>query len=464
MAAPTHDQDGHQIDFSISYDYNYVEPPPDRLMCKICQLPCREAQKSECCGHVFCKRDLEKMKVATAVSYACPICRIESFKTHPDPGVDREVKGLKVYCQNNEVGSGCNWTGEVNQIDEHLRKCEVACVCCKEVMHYSAMTNHINDCPCLCQYCDTVAERDVISDQHMQKCHKFPVPCPNACGRDQIPQDEVGSHKKECPLEVVWCEYYDIGRKTMLTRDKMPAHYRNEMAVHLQYMHNVIRQLKKGDDNLQSDDTEVVTEKSLHKNTELDKKEKLGVLTKFKIGTNEEHHKIEHNIMFILLSLLVLAFAVLISHYDGKFTLVTKNQSYQFERISKAIIETSANMEASEHYLIAVLHHLILDLSPSVISVDTKCNILSELSKTVSLVRPVFKFSGYKKMINNKGSWTSDPFFAFDKGYQMCLKVYPAGIGDASERHVSVEFYLMRGPHDEKLQQSGYWPLNGNFL
>ena len=120
-------------------------------------------------------------------------------------------------------------------------------------------------------------------------------------------------------------------------------------------------------------------------------------------------------------------------------------------------------MEASKHYLIAVLHHLILDLSPSVISVDTKFYILSELSKTVSLVRPVFKFSGYKKMMDKKGSWISDPFFAFDKGYQMCLKVYPAGIGDASEQHVSVELYLMKGPHDEKLQQSGYWPLNGNF-
>ena len=135
MAAPTHDQDRQQIDSSISYDYNYVEPPPDRLMCKICQLPCREAQKSECCGHVFCKRDLEKMKTATAVSYSCPICHIEPFKTHPDPGVDREIKGLKIYCRNKEIGCGCNWAGEVNQIDKHLIKCEIACVCCKEVMH-----------------------------------------------------------------------------------------------------------------------------------------------------------------------------------------------------------------------------------------------------------------------------------------------------------------------------------------
>ena len=78
-----------------------------------------------------------------------------------------------------------------------------------------------------------VAERDVISGQHMEKCNKFPVPCPNTCGRDNIPQDEIANHKQECPLEMVWCEYYDIGCKTMLVREKMSTHYRDEMARHL---------------------------------------------------------------------------------------------------------------------------------------------------------------------------------------------------------------------------------------
>ena len=34
------------------YDYNFVDPLPDRLVCKICQFPCTKAQLSECCGHV----------------------------------------------------------------------------------------------------------------------------------------------------------------------------------------------------------------------------------------------------------------------------------------------------------------------------------------------------------------------------------------------------------------------------
>ena len=133
-------------------------------------------------------------------------------------------------------------------------------------MHYTAMTNHINNCPCHCQYCDTVAERDVISNQHMEKCHKLSVPCPNTnytCGRDKTPQDEVDSRKREC---VFYCEYFDTG---MLVREKMPTNYRDEMATHIEYMHKVIRQLQKGN-NLRLDYTEVVAEADLLENIKLD--------------------------------------------------------------------------------------------------------------------------------------------------------------------------------------------------
>ena len=59
--------------------------------------------------------------------------------------------------------------------------------------------------------------------------------------------------------------------------------------------------------------------------------------------------------------------------------------------------------------------------------------------------------------------WFSEPFFAFEEGYKMCLKVYPAGYGDGEGTHVSVYLYLMKGPHDDKLEQSGHWPLRGTF-
>ena len=310
----------------------------------------------------------------------------------------------------------------------------------------------------------------------MEKCNKFPVSCPNACGRDDIPQDEIANHKKECPLEMVWCEYYDVGCKTMLVREKMSAHYRDEMARHLLYMHRAVRESQKGIDSL--DNAKVVAEAKSCENTEqitklLDNhKQQEITIAKLRIGIDEKYYKI----MITLISVLILASAAILMghmHYDEKFTLVTttgntnqllisllqqnaKLHSNQLEQVTKAIIEASANMETSKHYLISVLHHVILELEIG-IPRSTRLDILSELSKTALLVRPVLKLPNFNKLIERKSKWTSDPFFAFDEGYQMCLKVYPTGI------EVSVELYLMKGPYDDKLQQSGDWPLRGNF-
>ena len=90
-------------------------------------------------------------------------------------------------------------------------------------------------------------------------------------------------------------------------------------------------------------------------------------------------------------------------------------------------------------------------------------DFLSDLSANFLQVRPAFKLTDYKGKINRKEDWTSSPFLAFDGGYQLCLKVYPAGIGEGAGKYVSVVLYLMRGPHDDKLQWSGHWPLKGKF-
>lgn len=66
--------------------------------------------------------------------------------------------------------------------------------------------------------------------------------------------------------------------------------------------------------------------------------------------------------------------------------------------------------------------------------------------------------------MKNAKQWYSIPFFAFHEGYQVCLKVYTTGYGKDGDNHISVFIHLMKGPHDDKLQQSGHWPLRGTFI
>ena len=75
----------------------------------------------------------------------------------------------------------------------------------------------------------------------------------------------------------------------------------------------------------------------------------------------------------------------------------------------------------------------------------------------------ILKMSDYAKRKENKEQWYSKPFFAFLEGYQMSLIVYADGNGEGEGTHVSVYLYLMKGPHDDKLEQSGHWPLRGTF-
>jgi len=194
------------------YDYDFVDalPTTDRLVCKICYLPCRDAQLTECCGHVFCKFCIMRFNSSYAVSHACPMCRVEPFSTFPQREADREIKALKVYCPNKI--DGCGWTGELGSIvghkRPHKRKCK-KCDKCDEVIHYTVMKNHeTTECPCYCQYCHITAEREVISKQHKEKCHRFPLQCPNNCGMNNILRDNMDEHKKVCPLEMIQCEYH----------------------------------------------------------------------------------------------------------------------------------------------------------------------------------------------------------------------------------------------------------------
>ena len=123
------------------YDYEFVDAPHDRYICKICHLPSRDPYLSECCGHLFCKSCLDNVKNASSITNACPVCRDRLFKTFANKAIDREVKELLVYCTNKV--KGCAWQGELSHISNHLEKsdgcpfemiqCEYYSVGCKRI-------------------------------------------------------------------------------------------------------------------------------------------------------------------------------------------------------------------------------------------------------------------------------------------------------------------------------------------
>ena len=76
----------------------------------------------------------------------------------------------------------------------------------------------------------------------------------------------------------------------------------------------------------------------------------------------------------------------------------------------------------------------------------------------------IIKVSKFTLWLKSRQSWSSSSFFAFSEGYQMCLRVESAGDDKGEGTHVSVYLHLLKGPHDDKLKQSGHWPLRGTFI
>ena len=71
------------------YDCLFLSEVPDSLHCLICTLPAKEANQVDCCGKVFCKSCLWKLK--RTEHRACPNCRNTKWKSFPDKKSECEM-------------------------------------------------------------------------------------------------------------------------------------------------------------------------------------------------------------------------------------------------------------------------------------------------------------------------------------------------------------------------------------
>ena len=226
------------------YEYKFVNPPPDRCICNICHLPSRDAYMTgQCCeGQTICKSCLDQWQI-TAGNMKCPVCRKEEGGFYPNYHIKREIKNLHIYCTNKE--KGCEWQGELNNINNHLGNsngCQFEQVKCSnecgKMIQRQYLTSHVETvCPrrkVNCQYCHDTGEHQFIEGQHKEECPKLPLPCPNKCEVGSVPREDMEAHRKECPLEMIQCEYYSVGcKRVKLARKDQEKHDNENMKEHL---------------------------------------------------------------------------------------------------------------------------------------------------------------------------------------------------------------------------------------
>ena len=218
-------------------EYTFVNTVPKDLVCPICHELLDEAQQTPC-GHLFCKKCLKKKKHSGSLK--CTGCRSEHNKEPSDDAYnDRRVQRLAVKCPYQP----CQWTGPLREIQKHLTdagckdikaKCPNACG--EEVTRGSLQQHQRNSCPLRtyhCQFCNKKDTYRNITNEHYEICEQFPLPCPNKCGKQQIPKKEIEHHLAECPEQMVKCPYVKIGCQDTVARRHLDRHKEERKDHHL---------------------------------------------------------------------------------------------------------------------------------------------------------------------------------------------------------------------------------------
>ena len=107
------------------YDYDFVDGPPKSLECSICLLTLRDPHVISCCGNEFCQVCIERVQ---RDGKPCPLCNEPNFTTFLHKKLVREVNALSVFCPRKDLG--CEWVGELGQLEIHSGKCGYEIVDC----------------------------------------------------------------------------------------------------------------------------------------------------------------------------------------------------------------------------------------------------------------------------------------------------------------------------------------------
>ena len=220
------------------YSYNSVDNPPDDTVCHICSLVARDPQHVTCCCKIFCKTCLD----TEGQGFVCPICgsslRMKYFK---DGRTEQGIKSLNVYCTNTD--SGCQWMGNINDIDTHLNSCPyqlVPCTSgCGEKIRRSTLETHLTD-NCTkrvvnCHYCDQKGQYQLTTSRsHLDVCPDLPIQCSNEGCNEKIPRHSLASHNETCPKAIIPCEYNTVGCNKRMKREEQERHNEEALKQHLE--------------------------------------------------------------------------------------------------------------------------------------------------------------------------------------------------------------------------------------
>ena len=230
-------------------EYDFVEKPSQEYFCPVTfEILKNPRQTNSCCGNHLSRAVAERLEKE---GKPCPMCKKTPLKTTEDLFFKRKVLALKVNCRNKLPG--CEWVGELGELDNHLKigsvegRCRFVSVecplkCDKHIQRRTLEEHKSSKCvkrPFTCKYCEYEATYELVTNEHWLQCQKYPEKCPNKCSEDDIERQFLQRHlDEECPLQEIECKFSYAGCPVKMKRREIQKHMDESKDEHLENVGN----------------------------------------------------------------------------------------------------------------------------------------------------------------------------------------------------------------------------------
>ena len=380
------------------YDCEFATQPPDAFQteCPICLLILKEPCVISCpCGQKICRECIEKIKESNK---PCPLCNKTNFTFMRDYGLERFLKEQEVWCSHKK--DGCERRGKLGEYEQHLNE-------------DPSPENQLTGCQFVevgCKHgCGKKFQRHHIIFHQNQACPERPYSCEYCHQYHSTFEDITKNHYPQCVKYPVGCP--NKCQEAPFERQNIDNHVKDECPlteIHcpLHYAGCKVRLPRKDMPDHMSDTVThltllaTVTQSLLQENLEL---------RQITEDLQRENRELRQEV------------------WDLTAQSLVKSDNELFEdkqSVTRKEVET-----------------------------------LREEMHQMKLMLGGFPIDFHMKYEREKKSIYSPSFFTHLSGYQMCIELYPNGIGDGKGTHVTVSTFLMRGPYDGHLK----WPFRGEI-
>ena len=424
----------------------------------------------------------------------------------------REINALQVRCANS--ARGCQWTGAVGTLDNHIASCQFVLVPCpnkceedKGAGELFLIRKHLDQhlktkCPKRayeCPHCGKKGTFASITEDHSQVCEKKMVACPNKGSGCSLSM-ERGKTKEhvssDCEYTEVACVYESLGCGVRMLRKDREKHEKENREKHVDLSLATVKSLSEQHKTL-SEGEAVVFQLPGYAS----KKEKNESFYSTPFYTHPGGYKMSIRIDTN-------------GHGDGEGTHVSVfsellegryDNQLQWPFLGTAIVEQLNQLGDVSHHKRDIMYdasddmrvgsiigyheflpHSSLDHNPATntqyllddtlyfrvsVKVDNHKPWLVCTGKvTIDSIRAtndyktlknnepiIFKVTNFKTWKESQLHIPTNSFYTSSCGYHMCIRIYANGCGGGKGTHVSVFTELLEGRYDNQL----HWPFLG---